>query len=258
LSQKTPIRYPGDRPNAQSVICAHVPASVKTVCSPFLTGGSIELRLARRGKLVRACSHNIELVQYWACAAVDPVRIANVAKEFRPLFDDDEAFYDIRDRRLAPKDPFVRAGIFYAINRSTEDGTISCGKLMKGHPKLNELSLLNMSSFAFSNLYVHHVEDFSDAFNEFEDAFFVCCPYTKFSRKAYLQPSAVPVEKKRIDHLKLHNILINRDNWLLLYDYSDSVKKAYAGHKYKLFTRSFKETDDCSNAHNILIFANNL
>ncbi|MCG8626314.1 MAG: DNA adenine methylase, partial [Proteobacteria bacterium] len=46
---KSPLRYPGGKSRAVSMILGLLPAGIKTLASPFLGGGSIELAVASHG-----------------------------------------------------------------------------------------------------------------------------------------------------------------------------------------------------------------
>jgi DNA adenine methylase len=62
---KSPLRYPGGKSRAAVYIIDNYIKTPKTVCSPFVGGGSIELELANRGTRV-FCYDNFEpLVVFW-------------------------------------------------------------------------------------------------------------------------------------------------------------------------------------------------
>jgi len=223
----------------------------------FLTGGSIELMLSSKNINVRAFTHNKELLIFWACTSWDSLKVAKIAQQFRDLLSEEEVFYNIQERRNQSNDPFVRAALFFALNRSAKNGLASSGKFEPDCARLNDKSLYDLANSNFKNLVVNHAEDCVGVINESGDVFLFCCPYEKYSpRQRSMTPA--PMERRKIDHLKLREKLINRKNWLLLYELNDEVLDAYAGFDYKLYTNSFREVDEFIKAKQILIFANNL
>lgn len=254
---KTLIRYPGDKPKAASLILSHIPKNITGVHSIFLTGGSIELLLSSKNINVRAFTHNKELLTFWACASWDSLKVAKIAQQFRDLLSEEAVFYNIQERRNESKDPFVRAALFFALNRSTKNGHTSSGKFEPDCPRFNDKSLYDLANSNFKNLIVNHTEDYISEIDENGDVFLFCCPYEKYSSRQHSMTPA-PMEKRKIDHLKLREKLINRKNWLLLYELNDEVLDAYAGFDYKLYTDSFRKVNKSNKANQILIFANNL
>ena len=54
IENKSPLRYPGGKTRAASNILQYIPKNTKTICSPFLGGGSLELMCANNGMMVKA------------------------------------------------------------------------------------------------------------------------------------------------------------------------------------------------------------
>ena len=138
-----------------------------------------------------------------------------------------------------------------------QGGLVSCGKHDPGLPRFSDRVLHDLATSNFNNLVVNPTENYTDKIDVEDDTFLICCPYEKYSSRLHSM-APPPLEKRKIDHTAVRNKLINRNNWLLLYEYSDDVLDAYAGFDYELYTRFFKLTDDDDKAGYVLIFSNNL
>lgn len=254
---KSPIHYPNDCPKAASLIFSRLPENITDICSIFLTGASIELLLCNKNINVRAFTHNAELVTFWACTAWDSLKVAKIAREFRELLKDEPFFSHFQEQRNMSPDPFIRAGMFFALNRCAQNGLVSCGGHEPNLPRFSDKCLHDLATFSMKNFIANHTEDYVNEIDKHADSFLLCCPYEKYSSRTYsMAPAAL--EERRIDHLEIRNKLINRNNWLLLYEYSDEALDAYSGFDYELYTHAFREVDDTNEADYVLIFANNL
>jgi site-specific DNA-adenine methylase len=234
-----------------------VPKNFSNVESLFLCGGSIELALCKSGFNVRAYTHNKELFTFWACLATDPLRLAMIIKEIRPFFMEDMAFYQFQETRNDSTDPFVRSAIFYALNRTSTGGVVSSGAYDEGCPKFSDLSISNIATFNFNNLIVNHVDECVDVVDQHSNKFLICCPYEKFTERVQtINP--LPMELRRIKHLDLRKKLLDRDNWILVYEVNHDVMDAFSGFNYELYDYAFKKTNDFDQSGHVLIFSNNL
>lgn len=257
LSLKAPVIHPSDLSKAGSLICSKVPKNINNIDSIFLCGGSIELALAKNNFNVKAFTHNHELFTFWACLATDSLRLAKIIKEIQSFFEDEELFYQFQETRNDSSDPFVRAAIFYALNRSSKNGIVSSGAFNDKQSRLTDLSISNIATFNFDNLIINHVEDCVDVINEYSKEFLICAPYEKFTERTQSM-SPLPLELRRINHLSLRKKLINKDDWILIYQFNHDVMDAYSGFNYELYDYAFSKTNDSDNAKHVLIFSNNL
>ena len=67
-----------------------------------------------------------------------------------------------------------------------------------------------------------------------------------------------PLKKNPLFSLNLRKKLINKDDWILIYQFNHDVMDAYSGFNYELYDYAFSKTNDSDNAKHVLIFSNNL
>src|SRR5690349_20192389 len=85
LSDKSLLRYPGGKTRGIEAITQYFPSNIKEMCSPFFSGGSIELFLASKG--IRVYGYDIfkPLTEFWQCVVESPHELAKAVEQFFPL-----------------------------------------------------------------------------------------------------------------------------------------------------------------------------
>jgi DNA adenine methylase len=147
---KSPLRYPGGKSRVARYIVDTYIQNQKSVCSPFVGGGSIELELANRGTRV-FCYDNFEpLVVFWQELLKDPIALAEkVEKCYYTL--SATMFYNLQRTFCSIKDRMECAACFYAINRSSFSGTTLSGGMSPGHPRFTISSIQRLRDFKNEN-----------------------------------------------------------------------------------------------------------
>jgi len=81
---KTPLRYPGGKSRAIDVIMPHIRSlDCGELCSPFLGGGSIELKCAEEGMVVHGYDLFQPLVWFWEALLSNPRKLAEYVDDYR-------------------------------------------------------------------------------------------------------------------------------------------------------------------------------
>ena len=90
---KSPLRYPGGKSRAVSIISKYIPKDTTQLCSPFFGGGSLELACAQSG--IRVYGYDIfgPLVDFWKLLLTNPKKLADNVEKYRPL--KKEKFYEL-------------------------------------------------------------------------------------------------------------------------------------------------------------------
>lgn len=87
ISTKTPLRYPGGKTRAVSILDTLLPqdSPISTVLSPFLGGGSYELHLTERGITVVGYDVFQQLTNFWQHLLSSPEKLARAVRARRPV-----------------------------------------------------------------------------------------------------------------------------------------------------------------------------
>ena len=224
---RSPLRYPGGKSRAARTILELIPPDTRTLVSPFMGGGSVELACAALGMRVHASDLFEPLVTFWQQLLANPDAVADEAAKLFPMrhakfYELQRGFYDLTD-------PVQRAGTFYALNRASFSGVTLAGGMSPGHPRFTESSIQRLREFRTSELSVTHC-DFSEAIsNAPTDCVMYCDPPYMIESNLYGYHGDM---HDGIDHLELARLLTARENWVLSYNDCAAVRDLYG--KYEV------------------------
>jgi DNA adenine methylase len=219
---KSPLRYPGGKSRAAVYIIDNYIKKPKTVCSPFVGGGSIELELASRGTQV-FCYDNFEpLVIFWQELLKNSIALAEkVEKCYYTL--SPTMFYNLQKSFCSINDRMEQAACFYAINRSSFSGTTLSGGMSPGHPRFTISSIQRLKEFRIENFTVA-LMDFKKSIPKHKDDFLYCDPPYLIDQKLYGVRGDKHID---FDHDALAELLKARDKWVLSYNDCPEIRKMY-------------------------------
>jgi DNA adenine methylase len=222
---RSPLRYPGGKSRAASYIINNYIKTPETVCSPFVGGGSIELKLAGKGTQV-FCYDNFEpLVVFWQELLKNPVALAEKVEEFYHELSP-TMFYNLQKTFHSIKDRMECAACFYAINRASFSGTTLSGGMSPGHPRFTISSIQRLKDFKIENFTVE-LMDFTKSIPKHGNDFLYCDPPYLIDQKLYGVRGDKHID---FDHEALSELLKARDKWALSYNDCPEIRRMY--HNY--------------------------
>ncbi len=244
---KTPLRYPGGKSRALKHILPLVPSDITELCSPFLGGGSVELKLAQRGVKVYGYDIFTPLVWFWHALLEDPVRLASVADSFRvhteykhkgdillkkglPVSDFKKFREQIKEelRKDTPQFSYDLAAKVYAINRSSFSGATLSGGFSKraSYARFTDSSIKRVRDFKQPNLAVERL-DFRESIPRHPDAFLYLDPPYMLEKDRSALYGTNGDAHKGFPHLELYRTVSTRSNWLLSYNDCIEIRELY-------------------------------
>ena len=229
---RSPLRYPGGKSRAVRAILDLVPTNTRTLVSPFVGGGSVELACAALGMAVKASDLFEPLVTFWQQLLKDPEAVADEAAKLLPMRH--AKFYELQRSFDSMSDHVQRAGTFYALNRASFSGVTLAGGMSPGHPRFTRSSIQRLKTFQVANFTVEH-RDFTEAIPDAPDDCLIYCdpPYMIQSNLYGFRGDM----HDGFDHIELSRLLKSRDNWLLSYNDCAAVREIYSG--YHILTPSW-------------------
>ena len=223
---RSPLRYPGGKSRAVKTILELIPPDTRTVVSPFLGGGSVELACAAVGMRVEASDLFEPLVTFWQQLIKEPDAVADEAEKLLPMRH--AQFYELQRNFDEMSDPVQRAGTFYALNRASFSGVTLAGGMSPGHPRFTESSIQRLRTFQVSNFTVDH-RDFTDAISDApDDCVMYCDPPYMIDSNLYGYRGDM---HNGFDHLALSRLLKAHDSWVLSYNDCKAVRDLYSGYE---------------------------
>ena len=222
---RSPLRYPGGKSRAVAVIKEHFPKNLKTLCSPFLGGASVELACAREGIKVYAADAFEPLVNFWQKVKEDPALLAEKVQKHFPL--DRKEFYYLQKIFQNLEDFWEKAAIFFILNRASFSGTTLSGGMSPDHPRFTRSSIERLRLFCTEHLEVAH-SDWKETLSLHPNTFLYLDPPYANEGKLYGNKGNLHAD---FDHEALAQTLKKRKGWVLSYNECQKVRDLYAGCK---------------------------
>ena len=221
--QRSPLRYPGGKSRAVKDIMSFIPDDVRTLCSPFLGGGSVEIALANSGVKVMGYDCFEPLVAFWQELLEDPITLSKRIENYLPSLSKTE--FLLMRKAMPSRERLDKAICFFVLNRSSFDGDTCNGGMSPKHPRFNQSSVDRVRQFKLTNLTVQPADFRWSIANHPEEFLYLDPPYSSWQRlygdKGFLQ--------KEFDHQGLAHVLNNRGRWLLSYNDCKVVRELYEG-----------------------------
>ncbi len=224
--QKSILRYPGGKNRAVKIICSLIPKDCTEICSPFLGGGSIEIACANNNVKVYAYDVFEPLVEFWKCLLRDPHKLSELVKGFHPL--PKSTFYELQKTYSNYTSKYLRAAIFYVLNRSSFSGTTLSGGMSPGHERFNQPSIERLANFQLNNFNVE-LADFNESIKLHENKLLYLDPPYLIKHKIYGEKGNT---HNGFDHDGLSKLIKKRNNWILSYNDSEEIQIMYGDYYF--------------------------
>ena len=223
---KSPLRYPGGKSRAVSIISKYIPKDTAQLCSPFFGGGSLELACAQNGIRVYGYDSFGPLVDFWQLLLTNPKKLAANVEKYHPL--KKEKFYELQKIQLESKSKLERATVFFVLNRTSFSGSTLSGGMASGgpynNPRFTKSSIEKIRKFKVNNLTIQQA-DFKKSIPRHKNAMLYLDPPYLIQSKLYGKKGDL---HKNFDHVGLAKILKKRNNWILSYNNSKEIHELYS------------------------------
>ena len=246
---KSPLRYPGGKTRATKTILGFIPKGIKSLASPFIGGGSIEIACASaRGMQVFGYDTFVPVVNFWQVLLKSPVDLADMVVEHFPL--NRTKFYRLQSDYEAIQGELESATVFYVLNRASFSGTTFSGGMSPGHPRFTLTGIERIRCFQVEKLCVEQA-DFKDSIAKHKNDFLYLDPPYANGGKLYGNQGNCHTD---FDHEGLATILKRRDGWLLSYNDCQLIRDLYSD--YKIITPHWRYGMSKNKSSNeVLIFS---
>tara|TARA_Y100001938_G_C8029998_1_gene400120 strand:+ start:259 stop:1020 length:762 start_codon:yes stop_codon:yes gene_type:complete len=223
------------------------------VHSFLLYDGSLEVKLADADRFVVAHTNRYVNYEFWQCLIADPERVGAIANHFSPI--ESENIFDILQKEwLKYPDPFMRSGIFYLLNQSSDLNYITSGKLVEGLDLSR--SIAKMKNFHCPNIHIQHDEEenFIESIKKMDtDCDFIFLPIGTYSLNFLEEGQNVGFEQTRVIHKNVRDLLATDKKFVLLYKYSKTVVEYYKEHTIYIIDQWGRHTESTKFAKEVLI-----
>lgn len=228
----SPLRYPGGKSRAVSSILPLIPNDVRSICSPFLGGASIELACVARGIRVKGYDIFTPLVDFWQTLIHNAKKLAERVEKYHPL--ERKMFYSLQKRYTTLDDQLERAAVFYVLNRASFSGITLSGGMSPGHPRFTPSSIERLRSFAIENFTVQKA-DYRQSISDNSNSFLYLDPPYLNGQKLY---GVNGDTHEGFDHQSLRELLGKRDGWIMSYNDCPTIRRLYGD--YQILERDWQ------------------
>jgi DNA adenine methylase len=264
---RTPIRYAGGKSRAYDFISSYIPfwPRPKTIVSPFMGGGSLEVRWANEMG-INVVGYDVFdiLVNYWKHQIESPERLYDILKGLEPSKEQYDEIKDILlhwdkvqdmfkgwktdhyDRKSKPLDDDLGAA-YYWFNHNLSYGPMFLGwfsSIFLKKESLYQNSIERVRDFNVPNLEVN-CGSFDETIVAHTDDFLYCDPPYYMEKKegdddnkmfkAIYPNSNFPVHHTHFNHKKLRDLLHSHNGkFILSYNDCEWVRENYKDFKIKL------------------------
>jgi len=218
------LRYPGGKTRAIKILKDFIPKDTKEICSPFFGGGSFEIYLSQKGIKVYAYDNFYPLVCFWKSLLNNPLILHKEVKKYYPL--KKEFFYELQ-KNISKLNSDIEVGAcYYVLNRCSFSGTGLSGGMSPNHPRFTQKQIENIINFKDS--FNINKLSFEDSIPKHDCLVYADPPYL-INQCLYGKKGSM---HKGFNHIKLSEILNERENFILSYNNSNEIKDMYKDHVF--------------------------
>ena len=219
----------------------------------LLFSGNIEINLAEADRRVTAHTTKLVIYDFWKSMTEAPEIIAEIAEHIYP-FEDEKLFNVFQEKYHKSKDPYVRAALFFLLNRCSSDGMISHGKLESKN--YNPVALSHIKRFNPINFNVEYddCDDFMETIRHTEDADYIFLPVGKFGYNFLEEGINRGPEETSVYHKDLKEVVgATTIRTIINYQYHPEVLKLYKDYDIMMLDKYGRQTSEEETAEELII-----
>ena len=239
---KSPIKDLDRNFQCLSVLKDMIPKG--SIVNSFLFfAGAIEFNLAANSRFVCAHTNKYVIYEFWDCLLHDHQRVYDIVTCESFNFRDENIFNVLQESWPKYRDPYVRASLFFLLNRCSATGKISSGKL--DQKNFNPIALSHLKRFKPLNFHLIHDngQDISTAIDNVKETDYLLFPIGAFRYDFLNHSKSQGYETELVDHRALRAKLKNESRkWLLVYNFHPELIKLYKGYNMIMVDRYGRRT----------------
>ena len=216
--------------------------------------GEVELNLASCDRFFNVHVSSYPVFEFWECLQYDPSIIYEMASG--PLFKfEEEMFSLLQESWHTYDDPYIRAALFFILNRCSAKGLVSRGELSTKNYTPMALSYLKRFDIP-PNLYLNYVQskEVSMMIREETEADFVFVLCSPFTYNFFHEGEGLGIEETFLDHRQLNEKMKSLSmKWILYYDYHPSLRSLYSDATFRMLNKYGTETTSEKQCAGVLI-----
>lgn len=237
LSHKSPLIYPGGKSKAWKRLQQYIPNDIVTLVSPFIGGGTIELKCAALGAKVTASDNLEPLVNFWQYFIEDSNQVIDIVRNIIPLSYEERYHYYQTELKPDTKafDGSIlhnvnRAAIFFVLNRQNFRGWTLLA------PPTKSCFMNNLTSSivkSYENWYNPNIKvihsDYKPVLQDVQKEDFIYADPPYIGKEHFY---GTKDSKKDFDHYEFKNLITSLSNqWIISYLKHDLIMDMYKDYR---------------------------
>lgn len=205
--------------------------------------GAMEFSLANDRRFVNATTTSFPVYNFWMCLMHDAERLHDMISSDQLKFEGDEVFSVVQDMWHKHSSPFIKASLFFIMNRCSSTGLISSGEINYDH--LTPVSIAKLKSF-------HVPEDFhlnydknsslTSLVKRSEPGTYNLIPAGNFNYGLFEHGKSVAIEETKINHREMIELCKTNSKVVLVYNYDKRVPIAFKDNRVILIDKYGNQT----------------
>jgi len=239
---KTPIKDL-DRDFQCSLVLKDMIPKGSIVNSFLFFAGNIEFNLASSSRFICAHTSKYVIYEFWDCLMEDCQKVYDIVTCDSFKFRDENIFNVLQENWPKYRDPYVRASLFFLLNRCSATGMISSGKL--DQKNFNPIALSHLKRFNPSNFHLMYDknQNISQAIDNVKETDYLLFPMGTFQYNFLNHGKSKGYETESVDHRDLKSKLKNENRkWLLIYNFHPHLFKSYKEHNITMIDKYGRRT----------------
>lgn len=224
-----------------------------TVSSFLLYDGAIELSLAECGRTVVAHTNRRILYDFWQELMIAPVDMAALCKNMKESMLQPE-FELLQETLPTYTERNIRAAFFYMLNRCSDNGFVSCGRIDKS--KFTAMSIAHLKKFRVERFYPFYdnTDDALGGISRASKTDYLLIPAGKYNFNLFEHGKSRGYEMANVNHRQLYNLLREmKRKWVVLYKNHPRVLKLYEDYNMTFITKYGRPTNNRELCEEIVI-----
>lgn len=241
----SPLRCPHNFKSTTALKKIIEPRSI--VGSYLFYDGNLELGISSKDRMVVSHTNNYTISEFWACARFDPPRLVELIEHLM-RFREVKLFHAMQEAWSGYKDPFVRAAIFFILNRCSEEGMISKGEI--NFDRYNALCLSRLrplKDMQYFHLMRTREYDFLKSIEsdpETEKYDYLLFPVGKFSYNLFEDGKSAGHEETKVNHSDIENFFKKQNQKsILVYKAHNELQEIYKDYKILMIDKHGNNTN---------------
>ena len=251
---KSPIKNNHLETRAINQLVNLIPNNSSIETFNFFTG-DLEFSLCEYGNYITAHTSRYVVYEFWHCMFEDPQRIYNILTSKDFAFEDD-LFTTLQENWPKFKNQYIRSSLFFLLNRCSDCGMISYGKLdTKNYTKV---ALTTLKAFKKpQNLIVNHTDKtLIQTLSESIHSDYRIINAGTFRLNLFDHGRNYGLEESKINHKRLLQIIAEKKHkTIAIYKFSNLLLEELKNHSlhFKLLNQYGNITEDHKSAAEVLI-----